>query len=102
MYVTQSDFAKAKATMEDTEGFTDYAVNVDTAEIGVCISQNNQNSYKVSMRSKGQNVAEICRHFGGGGHIQAAGCVLCGFLEDIIDKIVKTVGDFVWTDFLTS
>ena len=98
MYVTEKDFADCGATMECTEGFTDYAISVDTAQIGVCISQNNANSFKVSMRSKSVDVSEICRYFGGGGHRQASGCVICGFLEDIIDKIVRVVEDVKWTD----
>ena len=50
------------------------------------------------MRSKKVNVAEICAQFGGGGHALASGCVMCGFLEDIIDKIVRAVEDIKWTD----
>ena len=42
--------------------------------------------------------SEICKFFGGGGHKQASGCVLCGFLEDVIDKIVRAVEDLQWTD----
>ena len=95
MYVTLDDFKECGATMEDTEGFTDYAISVDTALIGVSISQSKQNAYKVSMRSKGVDVAEICGMFGGGGHKQASGCTMCGFLEDIIDKIVNVAKIFL-------
>ncbi len=98
MYVTVKDFSDCNATMACTEGFTDYAISVDTAQIGVCISQSGTNSFKVSMRSKSVDVAEICGYFGGGGHRQASGCVMCGFLEDIIDKIVRATEDIKWTD----
>ena len=98
MFVTAKDFKDTATDMSFTEGFTDYAISVDTAQIGVCISQSNANSYKVSMRSKGIDVAEICGYFGGGGHTQAAGCVLCGFLEDVIDKIVRVIEVVKWMD----
>lgn len=98
MYVTEKDFKDCNADITYTEGFTDYAISVDTAQIGVCISQNNANSFKISMRSKKLDVSEICKFFGGGGHKQASGCVLCGFLEDVIDKIVRAVEDLQWTD----
>ncbi|MBR5250692.1 MAG: bifunctional oligoribonuclease/PAP phosphatase NrnA [Clostridia bacterium] len=98
IYLTEKDFADACANMTHTDGFTDYAINVDTAQIGICISQNTKNSYKISMRSKKINVAEICEYFGGGGHVLAAGCVICGFLEDVIDKIIRILEDIKWTD----
>lgn len=98
MYVTAKDFEDCKADITHTEGFTDYAISVDTAQIGVCISQSNNNSFKISMRSKKLDVSEICKYFGGGGHKQASGCVLCGFLEDVIDRIVRAVEDVKWTD----
>ena len=35
-----------------------------------------ENTYRVSMRSNGLNVAEVAAAFGGGGHVRAAGCTL--------------------------
>ena len=99
MFVTLKDFQDTFSNMSHTEGFTDYAINVKTAQIGVCISQHNKNTFKISMRSKKINVAEICGYFGGGGHALAAGCMMSGFLEDIIDKIVRIIEDVEWTDF---
>jgi len=96
--ITSNDFKETFTDMSYTEGFTDYAINVNTAQIGICISQSNKNTYKVSMRSKKVNVAEICSIFGGGGHALAAGCVICGFMEDVIDKIIRAVEDIKWTD----
>lgn len=98
MYVTKKDFEDCNANITHTEGFTDYAISIDTAQIGICISQNTNNSYKVSMRSKKLDVSNVCKYFGGGGHKQAAGCVVCGFLEDVIDKIVRVIEDIEWTD----
>jgi len=98
IYLTEKDFADTCSNLSHTDGFTDYAINVDTAQIGICISQNTKNSYKISMRSKKVNVAEICEYFGGGGHVLAAGCVICGFLEDVIDKILRLLEDIQWTD----
>ncbi len=35
-----------------------------------------ENTYRVSLRSNGLNVAEVAAAFGGGGHVRAAGCTL--------------------------
>lgn len=98
IYVTKEDFDATGTKKDDTEGFIDYAINVEGARIGVSICEHSPNVYKVSMRSKGENISEVCAHFGGGGHVQAAGCMISGFFEDVVDKLLKAVRDIVWTD----
>lgn len=77
----------------DTEGIIDYAVSVNGVEIGVSLCEEKDNEYKVSFRSRGRHVNDIAAVFGGGGHIYAAGCRICGHTEDVIDKILKAVRD---------
>lgn len=92
IFTLTTDIEQCHATIADTEGFIDYATNVKGTEVGVAICQNGQNAYKVSMRSRGKvDVGKICMSFGGGGHRNAAGCMLCGFFEDVVDKIVRAV-----------
>ena len=56
-------------------------------------SENKDNSYKISLRSKGKvNVNEVAASFGGGGHILASGCMISGFYEDVKDKIIREIG----------
>ena len=63
-------------------------------EVAVSIMESKNNCYKVSFRSKGKvNVNEVASVFGGGGHILASGCMICGFYEDVKDKIIKAVSD---------
>lgn len=48
--------------------------------------------YKVSLRSNGAvNVAEIAEILGGGGHMRAAGCTVCGTQHDVINNITKYI-----------
>ncbi len=74
-----------------TEGFVDYTINVSGVEVGVCLLESGENCFKVSFRSKTQDVCEIAERFGGGGHKCAAGCRICGFYEDALDKLVREV-----------
>lgn len=90
--VTQEDLVKNNATMSDTEGFTDYTINTIGCVVGVCICEHAANSYKVSMRSRGDtDVSQLCLHFGGGGHKNASGCMVNGLLEDVIEKLVRHI-----------
>lgn len=92
IYVTQDDLNEFGVNHDVTSGFVGSAIDIDTAIIGVCITEYLPNTYKVSMRGKNFDVREVCKEFGGGGHVAASGCMINGFLEDVIEKIVRVVG----------
>ena len=77
----------------DTEGLIDYAIAVKGVEIGVSICEEKSEEFKVSFRSRGRNVDEIAKVFGGGGHKFASGCRIFGLKEEVIEKILKAVRD---------
>jgi len=92
--VTRESLASAGADETMTEGFVEQAVNCSPVEVGVCVLEHGRNTYKVSFRSKRYvDVSGVAGVFGGGGHVRASGCMLSGFYEDVIDKIVKAVTD---------
>lgn len=92
LYTLTDDMAQIGAKQSDTEGFIDYATNIQGTEVGVALCQHSENSYKISMRSRGKvDVSRICASFGGGGHRNASGCMVSGFLEDVIDKVVREI-----------
>ena len=82
-------------TKSDTEGFIDFPMSIDGVEVAVSIFENGNNSFKISFRSKDVNVNEIAGVFGGGGHVKASGAKINGFYEDVLDKLVFTVGNYL-------
>ena len=92
LYVHQSDIDEFGLDNTVTTGLVHYANDVVTAKVAVCVSQDGQDAYKVSMRGKNFNVREVCQYFGGGGHMFAAGCRICGYFEDVIEQLVRVVG----------
>lgn len=73
----------------DTEGFVEYTINTEGAVVGILLTELSRNSYKASLRSKPEtDVSRAAAYFKGGGHKQAAGCIISGKLPDVIDKIV--------------
>lgn len=86
--IMKSDIADAGATADMTEGFIDFLLGVDTVEIAICLLEVKDRQYKVSFRSKGADVNEVAGVFGGGGHILASGCMISGYYEDVIDRLV--------------
>lgn len=92
----RADLLKRYDLKQDaTEGIVDFALNVDVVEVSVCILEVKKGQYKISLRSKHADVNEIARVFGGGGHIRAAGCMLFGDIEDVIDKLRFTVQQYL-------
>ncbi|MBE5742251.1 MAG: bifunctional oligoribonuclease/PAP phosphatase NrnA [Clostridiales bacterium] len=90
--IFKSDFKKFYATQDMTEGFIDFPLSIEGVEVAVSIMESKRDTYKVSFRSKGKiNVNEVASSFGGGGHVNASGCVVCGFYEDVKDKIIRAI-----------
>ena len=53
-----------------------------------------ESGYKVSLRAKGEvDVSEVAGVFGGGGHVQAAGCSINGTAQEatelLLDELKK-------------
>ena len=92
LYLTQADLQEFGLSFNASSFLVQYAINIDTAKVGVCMTEYAPNVYKVSMRGKDYSVRDVCKEFGGGGHVLASACMISGFLEDVIDKIVRVVG----------
>jgi len=94
--VTQENMQKCQADNGMTEGFVDFPLNVDGVEVAASIMEVKHRQYKVSLRSKEYaDVNKIAGIFGGGGHVRAAGCMLFGELEEVIDKLSYAVSQYL-------
>lgn len=78
---------------EDLEGFVNYTLSIEGAKIGGLITEWEDGTVKMSLRSKPTHeVRSIAEAFGGGGHVQAAGArVRNGNLDDIVSSIQQLV-----------
>jgi phosphoesterase RecJ-like protein len=91
---SDADFEATDTKRSDTEGVISSLIDIDTVEVAYALSQVGKMNYKLSIRTKDNVDASDCaREFGGGGHKNAAGCRVNGYLEDIIEKIVKIASD---------
>lgn len=70
MKLNKVDYNECDANPEtDTLGIVDHAIGLKDVKIAMMIMKQEDNSYKISLRSKkGINVGEIAQKFGGGGH----------------------------------
>ena len=94
--ISQDTMKKCGADNGMTEGFVDFPLNVETVEIAASIMEVEYKKYKISLRSKTYaDVNKLAGTFGGGGHIRAAGCMLFGDLEEIIDRLSYAVSQYL-------
>lgn len=90
----KEDFEKTGTTTFDTEGIVNELIDIDSVKIAYAISEVGDKNFKVSIRTKSPiDASEIAGVYGGGGHKCAAGCRANGYLEDVIDRLVKLASD---------
>ncbi|MEA2711381.1 MAG: bifunctional oligoribonuclease and phosphatase NrnA [Phycisphaerales bacterium] len=93
MKIRKSDFADAKAHINDTENLINVPLQIRTVEVSVLISEPlDAGPVRVSLRSKGHlDVAQFAEQFGGGGHARAAGLKFETSLDEAHDKVVSAL-----------
>ncbi|MCM1522408.1 MAG: bifunctional oligoribonuclease/PAP phosphatase NrnA [Muribaculaceae bacterium] len=83
-------------TKGDTEGLVNTPLSIPEVTWSVFLREDTPDSVKVSMRSKGDfPVNKICeQHFGGGGHVNAAGGDFNGSLSDALTYLQSIIPEY--------
>ena len=92
MVVSGEMYERTGTTAEDTENFVNYPLMMEDVRVSVLFRQLDENSWKISMRSKGvYDVSTVAVEFGGGGHRNAAGCMIEGDIESVRSAVLERV-----------
>lgn len=90
--ITNELYESTKTSAEDTENLINYPRSLSGVEVALLFREVSPDSYKVSLRSKGSiNVAEIASKFKGGGHRNAAGCLVKGQLNAVREMVIQEI-----------
>jgi bifunctional oligoribonuclease and PAP phosphatase NrnA len=89
IWVTLEQMEAAGAKEEDCEGLVNYVLSIGDVEVAAFFRELSDGRFRVSLRSKGQNVAQVAEQFGGGGHECASGCAVDGPLTAAVAKILE-------------
>jgi phosphoesterase RecJ-like protein len=91
-YITQEMYKKTGTGPEDTENFPSFTKIIRDVKVSAFFRELDNNSWKVSLRSKGDiNVALIASQMGGGGHKNAAGFVIKSELVSAKETLLKAL-----------
>jgi phosphoesterase RecJ-like protein len=78
------------ATYDDTEGLINFPLTVKDIQAVAFFKEMSDGTWRVSMRSKGAvDVRRVASEFGGGGHVNAAGCSVEGALADVQSMVLE-------------
>ncbi|MFH1542124.1 MAG: bifunctional oligoribonuclease/PAP phosphatase NrnA [bacterium] len=89
--VNQEMMEKYQAKSEDLIGLVDQLRSIETTEVAILFREE-EGHVKINFRSKEKiNVSQIAKHFGGGGHIRAAGAVVRGRMDMVKNEVVAEV-----------
>jgi phosphoesterase RecJ-like protein len=82
----------------DTEDITTLTRSIKGVKTVLFFKEMTENTFRVSIRSKGSaNAAMIAEYYGGGGHRHAAGFTVTGIHEKLIQDIPKKVRELLKT-----
>ena len=71
-----------------TESFINYPRNLDGVDIALLFKVVDEQTVRVSMRSRHTDVSKLALKFGGGGHARAAGCSVNASLNEAVEQVL--------------
>lgn len=90
LYLDHQMADAAGGTYEETEGLINEPLTVKEIQAVVFFKQEAGDQYRVSLRSKGNvDIGAVAKAFGGGGHMNAAGCTATGAIEALRTTFVE-------------
>lgn len=96
MKIPKSFFGETGTDLVETDGFVNYAMQVDNVEIGLLFTESEE-KIKISFRARGDVwVNELAKEFNGNGHQHAAGATIPGGdLEELIQQVVTAAPKYL-------
>ena len=90
--VTLSEMAFYGLSSTDIDGISSALRQTQGVHAAIFLHEVASQVYKVSLRSDDKvNVSEVARHFGGGGHVRAAGCTMQGSIHDAVNNLTAQI-----------
>ncbi len=97
MHVTQEMYRATGTTVEDVDGFIDYARSIEGVSAAALVGELPDGRIKASFRSSGGavKVDRLAADFGGGGHAYASGCLMEPPLDSAKETVLKALSALV-------
>lgn len=92
IYLPYAWMEELHLSSEETDGTANLPMQIIGVEIGITCKQQENGSYRISMRAGDHaDVSVVAQHFGGGGHVKASGCSIRDGAPEDVCKILMDV-----------
>jgi phosphoesterase RecJ-like protein len=82
------------APFVEAEDLVSYPRSIGSTRVAVLLRDDEGGAVQVSLRAKGDvAVNRVAARFGGGGHVNAAGCIVPGTLPSVTERVLAAVRD---------
>ncbi|MEE9162254.1 MAG: bifunctional oligoribonuclease/PAP phosphatase NrnA [Candidatus Neomarinimicrobiota bacterium] len=96
--LTKDMFARAEARREDMDGVVEFIRAIKGVQVAVLLTELDNGSTKLSLRSKGNvSINDVAQQLGGGGHAFASGAVVSQPWRALIDQLMPLLEEKVQT-----
>jgi phosphoesterase RecJ-like protein len=97
--IDQKNFISSQGNSEDKDGLIDFLFLIPGCEIAVLFFESKPNVWKLSLRSRGWDVAALAKSLNpqGGGHKLASGCTLEGSFDQAYKLCHKAIEKYLMT-----
>ena len=91
-HITKETMVANGIKPSDLEGIVSQLRVTQGVEVAIFMYELAKDEFKVSLRASGDvNVSIVAQHFGGGGHVKAAGLTMNGTSQEITDKLIEQI-----------
>lgn len=85
--ISKSDLIEYKLSGDDVSDLVDLFMGLKNLKISIVLREEDHQSYKLSFRSRKNEILSWAREFGGGGHLYSAGAWVTDSETNIINKL---------------
>lgn len=95
--ITNDIMKECSIDRAELDAFAGIPLSVKGVKIGITLKQQpeEEDTFKVSVRTHEVDASALAATFGGGGHIRAAGCTIKGTAEEVREKIIAEAEKYV-------
>lgn len=95
-YLLVNDFQQLEADETESDGAVRNISTIQGIEAAILFKETKDGKVKISMRSAGKlDVMTINKEFNGGGHKLAAGSIIAGDIQEVMDKVISRVSELI-------
>ena len=90
--ISQKEMQEFGVKSGDMSAIVSQLRNTQGVDVAIFLYENRENEYKVSLRSNDNlDCNQVANTFQGGGHKKAAGCMVAGTCEEILERVLAVV-----------